>query len=33
VDAESLNARDPALLARLLPFARASNRRYLRLRA
>jgi 3-oxoadipate enol-lactonase len=33
VDTDRLDARDPALIARLLPFARASNRRYLRLRA
>jgi 1-acyl-sn-glycerol-3-phosphate acyltransferase len=33
VDTDRLDARDPALIGRLLPFARASNRRYLRLRA
>jgi len=33
VDTDRLDARDPALIERLLPFARASNRRYLRLRA
>ena len=33
VDTDRLDARDPALIARLLPFARASNKRYLRLRA
>ena len=33
LDADRLDARDPALIARLLPFARASNRRYLRLRS
>ena len=33
VDTSRLDARDPALIARILPFARASNRRYLRLRS
>jgi 1-acyl-sn-glycerol-3-phosphate acyltransferase len=33
VDTDRLDARDPALIARILPFARASNQRYLRLRA
>jgi len=32
VDTDRLDARDPTLIARLLPFVRASNRRYLRLR-
>jgi 1-acyl-sn-glycerol-3-phosphate acyltransferase len=32
VDTDRLDARDPALIERLLPFARASNQRYLRLR-
>ena len=33
VDTDRLDAREPALIERLLPFARASNQRYLRLRA
>ena len=33
VDTDRLDARDPALIERLLPFVPASNRRYLRLRA
>lgn len=33
LDGDSLDARDPALIAKILPFARASNRRYLRLRS
>jgi 1-acyl-sn-glycerol-3-phosphate acyltransferase len=32
VDTDRLDARDPALIARVLPFMRASNTRYLRLR-
>ncbi len=32
LDSDSLDARDPDLIARVLPFALASNRRYLRLR-
>ncbi len=32
-DIDRLDARDPALIARILPFMRASNRRYLRLRS
>jgi 1-acyl-sn-glycerol-3-phosphate acyltransferase len=32
-DADRLDARDPALVAQILPFVRAANRRYLRLRA
>jgi 1-acyl-sn-glycerol-3-phosphate acyltransferase len=33
VDTDRLDSRDPDLIARLLPFARASNQRYLRLRS
>jgi 1-acyl-sn-glycerol-3-phosphate acyltransferase len=33
VDTDRLDARDPALIARILPFMRMSNRRYLRLRS
>jgi 1-acyl-sn-glycerol-3-phosphate acyltransferase len=33
LDADRLDARDPALVAAILPFVRAANRRYLRLRA
>lgn len=33
LDADRLDARDPALIASVLPFARLSNRRYFRLRA
>jgi 1-acyl-sn-glycerol-3-phosphate acyltransferase len=33
LDADRLDARDPALIAAVLPFVRAANRRYLRLRA
>src|SRR4051812_41725511 len=32
LDPDRLDARDPGLIAELLPFVRASNRRYLRLR-
>jgi len=33
LDADSLDGRDPALIASVLPFVRLSNQRYLRLRA